>query len=59
MDRLADCRNQRIRILVRAHKQPTTPTATDLYGFGTKEWIAEFLAKPADGKFFGHMDHVK
>lgn len=44
---------------VEGHKQPTTPTASDLYGFGTKEWIAEFLAKPAGEKFFGYMDRVK
>jgi len=39
-------------------KVPATPTASDLSGFGTTDWIAGFLTNPADGKYFGHMHRI-
>lgn len=39
-------------------KTAETPTASDLYGFGTADWIAGFLTKPGDGKFFGQMHKI-
>jgi ubiquinol-cytochrome c reductase cytochrome b subunit len=38
---------------------PVVPTASDLYRFGSSDWIAGFLAKPGDEKFFGHMGQLK
>jgi ubiquinol-cytochrome c reductase cytochrome b subunit len=45
--------------VVQGRKQPFTPTAADLAGFGTRDWIAEFLARPNDDRFFGHTDRAK
>ncbi|MGE5194039.1 MAG: cytochrome b N-terminal domain-containing protein [Deltaproteobacteria bacterium] len=44
--------------VVGGRRQPAVPTAADLSGFGTRDWIAAFLAKPADDRFFGHADRV-
>lgn len=40
-------------------KQPVTATAADLAGFGTRQWIADFLTRPTDSRFFGNADRVK
>lgn len=34
------------------------PTASDLSGFGTVDWIVAFLTNPGDEKFFGHMSKI-
>jgi ubiquinol-cytochrome c reductase cytochrome b subunit len=38
---------------------PIVPTASDLYRFGSTDWIAGFLANPGDEKYFGHMGRLK
>jgi ubiquinol-cytochrome c reductase cytochrome b subunit len=45
--------------VVEGRKQPFTPTAADLAGFGTRDWIVAFLTNPSDARFFGHSDRVK
>ncbi len=37
-------------------KVPAKLTASDLFGFASKDWIAEFLANPTGDKFFGRLD---
>jgi len=44
--------------VVDGRRQPAVPTAADLYGFGTRDWISAFLLQPADDRFFGHADKV-
>ena len=36
-----------------------TPRASDLAGFATTKWIAEFLTDPTAPKFFGHLGSSK
>lgn len=36
---------------------PAAPSASDLHGFGTLEWIEAFLRNPADARFLGHTAH--
>lgn len=45
--------------LIDGVKQPMVPTAPDLAGFGTRDWIASFLANPAGDKFFGGAHQLK
>ncbi|MCA9016521.1 MAG: c-type cytochrome, partial [Planctomycetaceae bacterium] len=40
-------------------KVKATPRASDLAGFATTEWIAEFLMDPKAPKFFGHVGTTK
>lgn len=40
-------------------KVKATPRASDLAGFATTEWIAEFLTNPKANKFFGHVGSLK
>lgn len=44
--------------VVDGRRQPAVPTAADLYGFATRDWIAAFILRPTDDKFFGHADRV-
>lgn len=44
--------------MVAGRRQPAKATASDLFGFGTHEWITAFLLRPGDGKFFGSADRV-
>lgn len=44
--------------IVAGRRQPAIPRAPDLFGFGTRDWIAAFLQQPADARFFGHADRA-
>ena len=35
------------------------PTAGDMSGFGSVEWITEFLINPQSPKFFGHLNQTE
>ncbi|HTI52005.1 MAG TPA: cytochrome b N-terminal domain-containing protein, partial [Planctomycetaceae bacterium] len=45
--------------VVDGQKRPAVPTAADLAGFGTHEWIAGFLIRPSDNRYFGHVGRVR
>lgn len=45
--------------VVDGERRPSAPIGADLAGFGTRDWIASFLARPNDPRFFGHADRVK
>ena len=36
--------------------KPAVPRASDLAGFGTQNWMREFLKNPSDNRFFGHTE---
>jgi ubiquinol-cytochrome c reductase cytochrome b subunit len=38
---------------------PAKASASDLHQFASRKWIADFLANPADERFFGNMDNKK
>ena len=40
-------------------KVKATPRASDLAGFATTKWLAEFLTDPKAPKFFGHLGTTK
>jgi len=44
--------------IVEGKPVPATPSASDLKGFGTAQWLTTFLTDPSDEKFFGNMHKI-